>query len=127
MYLHSENVFNECFQLENSKKSKSDDSASSQELEKLRQEVTELHRKQADFESLQLRVKEYEEREALANPTIQPQPLTPIAGITLVHQSHFYPLLLTSSRMRVVDSYGKTGFIGLLIIWVFFSTIGSNG
>ena len=104
MYLHSETVFNECFQLENSKKSKSDDSAS-QELEKLRQEVTELHRKQADFESLQLRVKEYEEREALANPTIQPQPLTPIAGITLVHQSHFYPLLLTSSReMREADA-----------------------
>ena len=57
--------------MEIAKKTKTDES-SSEELEMLRREVA-LLRQRPTFDDLQRRVEEYEERESLPNPTIQPQ------------------------------------------------------
>ena len=48
------------FQLENSKKSRTDHHDSSEELEKLREEVAALRERQSTFEELESRVKRYE-------------------------------------------------------------------
>ena len=48
------------FQLENSKKSRTDHHDSSEELEKLREEVAALRERQSAFEELESRVKLYE-------------------------------------------------------------------
>ena len=58
--------------MESAKKTKTDES-SSEELEKLRREVAQLRQRQSTFDDLQRRVEEFEERESLPNPTIQPQ------------------------------------------------------